>query len=41
MNQSTNHQNFSEGMLLLILRNKASLKIDKSDVEFSILIKET
>ena len=39
MNQSANHQNFSEGMLLVILRNKAFLKIDKNDVEFSILIK--
>ena len=39
MNQSANHQNFSEGMLLVILRNKAFLKIDKNDVEFSIFIK--
>ena len=37
MNQSANHENFSEGML--ILQNKASLKIDENDVEFSILIK--
>lgn len=37
MNQSANHKNFAEGML--ILQNKASLKIDKNYVEFSILIK--
>ena len=37
MNQSANHKIFSEGML--ILQNKAPLKIDKNDVEFSILLK--